>query len=175
VNLRFALRHAMREGRSSWRRIGLYMSAITLGVGALVAINSFRGNIIQALQRESRSLLGADLEIHSRPPFPTPVQLVLDSVAESGTPMSYVTSLPSMARSPRTELSRLVQVRALEGLFPYYGEITTDPVEARSRLQGEAVAVVDAAVPIQLDISVGDSLQLGEATFEISGIITSSP
>ena len=34
MNLRFALRHAMREGRSSWRRIGLYMSAITLGVGA---------------------------------------------------------------------------------------------------------------------------------------------
>lgn len=175
MNLRFALRHAMREGRSSWRRIGLYMSAITLGVGALVAINSFRGNIIQALQRESRSLLGADLEIHSRPPFPTPVQLVLDSVAASGTPMSYVTSLPSMARSPRTELSRLVQVRALEGLFPYYGEITTDPIEAWSRLQGEAVAVVDAAVPIQLDIGVGDSLQLGEATFEIAGIITSSP
>ena len=165
----------MREGRSSWRRIGLYMSAITLGVGALVAINSFRGNIVQAIQRESRTLLGADLEIHSRPPFPAPVQLVLDSVAESGAPMSYVTSLPSMARSPRTELSRLVQVRALEGLFPYYGEITTDPVEAWGRLQDETVAVVDVGVTIQLDIDIGDSLQLGEATFEIAGIITSSP
>ncbi len=175
MNLRFSIRHAIREGRSSWRRIGLYMSAITLGVAALVAINSFRGNIIDSIQREARGLLGADLEIHSRPPFPDPVQSVLDSAAASGTPLSYVTSLPSMARSAETDLSRLVQVRALEGGFPYYGEITTDPPVAWSRLQDEAVAIVDVAVPIQLDIEVGDTLQLGEASFEIAGIITSSP
>ena len=38
----FALRQAARETRASWRRVGLYMGSITLGVAALVAINSFR-------------------------------------------------------------------------------------------------------------------------------------
>ncbi len=78
MNLRFALRHARREGRSSLRRIGLYMAAITLGVAAIVAINSFRGNIIDAIRSESRSLLGADLEIHSRRVFPDVAENIAD-------------------------------------------------------------------------------------------------
>ena len=118
MSLLFALRHARREGRSSLRRIGLYMGAITFGVGALVAINSFRGDIVTAIRSESRSLLGADLEIHSRRSFPDAVQAILDSAAAAGVPVSYVTTMPSMARSPKTELSRLVQLRALEGRFP---------------------------------------------------------
>ncbi len=88
MNLRFALRHARREGRSSLRRIGLYMGAITLGVAAIVAINSFRGTIIDAIRSESRSLLGADLEIHSRRVFPDVVQSILDSAQAAGVPVS---------------------------------------------------------------------------------------
>ncbi len=175
MNLRFAVRHARREGRSSLRRIGLYMGAITLGVAAIVAINSFRGNIIDAIRSESRSLLGADLEIHSRRVFPDVVQSILDSARAAGVPVSYVTSMPSMARSPKTELSRLTQLRALEGDFPYYGEIGTDPVEAWGRLPEGRFAVAAAAVVAQLDIALGDSVQFGEATFEVIGIITSSP
>ena len=175
MNLRFAVRHARREGRSSLRRIGLYMGAITLGVAALVAINSFRRNIVDAIRSESRSLLGADLEIHSRRIFPDAVQAILDSAQAAGVPVSYVTSMPSMARSPKTELSRLTQLRALEGGFPYYGEIGTDPVDAWGRLPEGRFAVVDAAVTAQLDIEVGDTVQFGEAAFEIIGIITSSP
>ena len=175
MSLRFALRHARRESRSSFRRIGFYMVAITLGVAALVAINSFRGNIIAAIQSESRGILGADLELHSRRPFPDPVQAILDSAAAAAVPVSYVTRMPSMARSPRTELSRLVQLRALEGGFPYYGEIGTDPVEAWGHLHDGGLAVVDAGVTIQLGIDVGDTVQLGQASFVIAGLITSSP
>ncbi len=175
MNLRFALRHARREGRSSLRRIGLYMAAITLGLAAIVAINSFRGNIIDAIRSESRSLLGADLEIHSRRVFPDVVQSILDSAQAAGVPVSYVTSMPSMARSPKTGLSRLTQLRALEGGFPYYGEIGTDPVEAWSRLPEGRFAVAAAAVVAQLDIELGDSVQFGDAAFEVIGIITSSP
>ena len=175
MSLLFALRHARREGRSSLRRIGLYMGAITFGVGALVAINSFRGNIITAIRSESRSLLGADLEIHSRRSFPDAIQTILDSAAAGGVPVSYVTTMPSMVRSPKTELSRLVQLRALEGGFPYYGEIATDPVEAWNRLSTGRFAVVDPAVIAQLDIEVGDTVQLGEVVFTIAGVITSSP
>ena len=151
------------------------MGAITLGVAALVAINSFRGNIVEAIRSESRTLLGADLEVHSSRRFPAPVQAILDSAAAAGVPRSTVTSLPSMARSPVTEMSRLVHLRALEGDFPYYGEIGTDPTDAWGRLQEGRNAVVEAAVPAQLDVAVGDSVTVGEAAFQIIGVITSSP
>jgi putative ABC transport system permease protein len=151
------------------------MGAITLGVAALVAINSFRGNIVEAIRSESRALLGADLEVHSSRRFPDPVQGILDSAAAAGVPRSTVTSLPSMARSPVTEMSRLVHLRAIEGDFPYYGEIGTDPTDAWGRLQEGRHAVVEATVTAQLDIAVGDSVTVGEAAFQIIGIITSSP
>jgi putative ABC transport system permease protein len=150
------------------------MGSITLGVAALVAINSFRGDVIAAVNAESRNLLGADLEIHSRRALPEPVRDLLDSVASTGTPISYVTTFPSMALALKSDLTRLVQVRALSGGYPYYGAIETEPAGVWADLQDGRHAVVDRAVVVQLDVSVGDTLAIGESRFEITGVISSS-
>lgn len=171
----FALKHALREGRNTWRRLGLYMVAITLGVAALVAINSFRANILEAIQAESRSLLGADLEIHSSRAFPDSVEALLDSLEAASVPISRMTTTPSMAFSTRTELSRLAQVKALDGAYPYYGLLETDPQAAWSELGVDRNVVVDPALLLQLDVTVGDTLQIGEIVFRIGGTVTTSP
>ncbi|MDH5804942.1 MAG: FtsX-like permease family protein, partial [Gemmatimonadota bacterium] len=163
------LKHARREARSSWRRIGVYMSAISLGVGALVAINAFRGNVFTSIRTQSRALLGADLEIHSSRAFPDSIQTVLDSAEAAGTPVSYVTTMPSMARGVSTDATRLVQVRSVTGGYPYYGEIVTEPERAWQRLHDGQSAVVDQAALIQLGLSVGDSIQIGAQKFEVIG------
>jgi putative ABC transport system permease protein len=175
MNLPFALRHAAREGRSTWRRIGLYMGSITLGVAALVAINSFRTNILLSIQEESRSLLGADLEFHSRRAFPDSVSALVDSLQTAGVPTSYITTVPSMAYAPSTDFSRLVQVKALEGEYPYYGSIDTEPASAWGRIREGRYAAVDPAVTIELDIGVGDTILINDVPFAIAGVITTSP
>ncbi len=175
MRLSFAMRHALREGRSTWRRIGLYMGSITLGVAALVAINSFRTSVIASVRAESRALLGADLELHSRRPFSEPIVGLLDSLSDAGTAVSFMTTVPSMAYSPNTEFSRLVQIKALEGAFPYYGTIGTDPQEAWNAFREGPKAVVDPAVTIELDIGVGDTILVNEFPLEIAGVITDSP
>jgi putative ABC transport system permease protein len=116
---------ARREGRSSRRRLGLYMGSISLGVAALVSINSFRSNVIDAIHSESRGLLGADLELRSLRPFPDTLQKLLDSLVSSGIPISNATNFASMALAPRTQRTRMVEVRAMSGDFPYYGTIAT--------------------------------------------------
>ncbi|MEE8148603.1 MAG: hypothetical protein V3T24_13425, partial [Longimicrobiales bacterium] len=70
MNVGFTVRLAWREGRASYRRLGVYMASITLGVAALVAIHSFQGDVTRALDEESRTLLGADIRISSRRPIP---------------------------------------------------------------------------------------------------------
>src|SRR5690606_9189307 len=122
----FAVRLAWRESRSSWRRIGIYMAAISMGVAALVAINSFRANVLTSIRTDARTLLGADLRLESNATFPADVRAVLDSVAAEGVPVSYVTSTASMVYSPRTGRSRLFQLRAIEGTFPHYSEPVTE-------------------------------------------------
>lgn len=175
MNLFFTFRMAARESRSSRRRIGLYMGAITLGVTALVAINSFRANVSSAISRESRNLLGADLELRTRVPFGDSTMALLDSAAVAGTPVSYLTSFASMALAPRSGLTRLVEVRAVSGDFPYYGAIETEPADRWRRLQAARRALVDQAVLIQLAVAVGDTLRIGDGWFVIDGVLTRVP
>ncbi len=175
MSLHFTLAMARREGRSSWRRIGFYMASITLGVGALVAINSFRSDVTAAIHREARTLLGADLRLSSRRPLPDTVQSLLDSLTGAGAEASYVTSFSSMALATRTGRTRLVNVRGLEGGFPFYGEVETDPAGSWSELQSGRHALVDRSVLIYLGARVGDELRIGQASFTIAGSIVRMP
>lgn len=171
----FPVAMALRESRATRRRLGLYMGSITLGVAALVAINSFRTNVTAAIEGQARTLLGADLELRTRRAFAKPMRALLDSLERAGTPVSYVTSFGSMALATRTGLTRLVDVRALTGGFPYYGRIDTDPPGGRQALEQDQVALADSAVLVALEVEVGDTLAIGDARFTIAGAVTSVP
>lgn len=171
MRLPFALALAWREGRSSWRRIGLYMGAIALGVAALVAINSFRENVLTTLRAEGRTLLGADVRLRSDDPFPEPVLAVLDSVEAAGVSVSYQTRLGSMVLAPATGRTRLMQVRLVSGKYPYYGDVVTEPADHWPPQPGGREALVDPAVLVQLDAAVGDSLAIGNAVFRIAATV----
>ena len=55
-----------RESRTMRSRLLLYMSSVSLGIGALVAIDSFSANVLASVSDSSRSLLGGDLALLSR-------------------------------------------------------------------------------------------------------------
>ena len=174
MNARFVFRHALRESRASWKRLGLYMSSITLGVAALVAINSFRTNAKESVKSESRALLGADLRVWSNRPFPQPMESVLDS-ATSKYKVARVTQLVSMGVNAYTGAARIVQLRAIEAGYPFYGSIETLPANQWSTIQQRGRAVVDEAVLTDLGMSVGDSLLLGNASFVIAATFKKPP
>ncbi len=171
----YAITMARREGRSSRRRLGLYAGSISLGVAAVVSINSFRANVIDAIHAESRALLGADLELRSLRPFPDAVQQLLDSIEAAGTPTSYVTTFASMALAKKTGKTRLVDVRAVTGEFPYYGAIESVPPGRWQTIQSDRLALVDPSVLVQLDIAVGDTLSIGTAAFVVHGVLSKVP
>lgn len=170
----FALRQAARETRASWRRVGLYMGSITLGVAALVAINSFRANVEDSVGASGRELLGSDIRLRSSVPFPKPVQAVLDSMARAGHPVDYAVNLASMALAPRTGLTRLVQVRGTGNALPMYGHWDTDPPGAWATFRGHDGAVVDPPILLQLGIHVGDTLAVGTRRFPVLGTLQGS-
>ena len=75
-----------------------------------------------------------------------------------------------MVFAPHSQQTRLVQVRALTGAYPYYGTVETDPPDRWPALQTGRNALVDPAVLIHLDAHVGDTLTVGEARFVIAGM-----
>ena len=172
--MNFVFRHAVREGRASWKRLALYMSSITLGVAALVAINSFRTNAVNSVAAESRGLLGADLRLSSNRAFPGPVQLLLDSAAAKYD-VARVTTVVSMGVAAYSGETRLVQLRAIEPGYPFYGDVVTQPRAAWRELHERRTAVVDEALLTQLGMQPGDTLLLGEAPFVISAAFVKAP
>jgi putative ABC transport system permease protein len=174
VRAPFWLKLAWREGRSSGRRLAVYMGAITLGVAALVAINSFRAQVVESIDDEARTLLGADLRLDSNRAFPDSITAVLDSAAAAGVPVAYMTTTVSVALTNAGGL-QLVQVRGLDGDYPFYGEMGTDPPGAWGLLREPDAVLVEHVLLEQLGAVIGDSLRLGEAWFVIRASLTSLP
>ncbi len=175
MSLRFTLAMARREARATRRRLALYIVAITLGVAALVAINSFKANVTSAVSGQARDLMGADLQLGSRWGFTEDIEAFIDSLVADSTDVSRVLSFSSMALATRSGLTRLVEVQAPSGGYPFYGELTTEPPGLWHEFRSARQALVDPALLVQLDAQVGDTLAIGQARFVIAGTVTKIP
>ena len=166
---------AWKESRTARRRLLLYMSSISLGVAALVAIDSFASNTQRSVREQARALLGGDIALSSRQPFHMPLAAALDSLRTEGVALTDVTTFTSMALVERTGGTRLAQIRAVTPGYPFYGEILTQPAGQWARLQSGRFALVDPALLLAVDGHVGDTLALGFARFIVIGTLTSVP
>src|SRR3982751_1584355 len=170
------LRLAWRESRTARRRLLLYMSSISLGVAALVAIDSFASNTQPSVREPARALLGGDISLTTRlPNYPRPIVYALDSLNREGVGLAQVSTFSSMALLERTGHTRLAQIRAVTERYPLYGEIITSPARQWSRLQQGRFALVDPSLLVALDARVGDTLALGLSRFIIIGTLVAVP
>lgn len=178
TSLGFIARLAWRDTRASWRKLLLLTAAVMAGVGALVAINSFTENIKASVAEQAQALLGADLALQSRASVDTSTTAtaLLDSLRNvAGDSLRTARSASFIAMAHHQEGgTRLVQVRTVDEGWPYYGNITTNPVDAWSALQRGAI-IVDPSLLAALDIQVGDTIGLGESRFEVAGTVTNAP
>lgn len=171
----FILKMAWREAKGEGaRRLWLLSAAIVAGVAALVAINSFTENMRRSVIDQARAIVGADVVFRSTRPFPASVEAVFDSLATKRD-RSRVTSLIAMGYVPRTQGVRLVQVRAVEPGYPFFGTIVTEPAGLwRDFAAGKGVLVDPVLLPA-LEAKLGDTLAIGEGRFPIVGQVLSVP
>jgi len=172
LNLPWLLRMAWRDSRRNRSRLILFISSIILGIAALVAIYSFGDNLRNDIDNQAKTLLGADLAIYSNQAPKPEIQKLIDSLGDQ---RSQELSFASMVYFPRSNGTRLVQVRALSGSFPYYGVIETTPVAANKSFRQGRSALVDKTLMLQYRAKVGDSVRIGELSFIIAGILNKAP
>lgn len=166
------LNMAWRDSRRNRGKLLLFISSILLGIAALVAINSFSANLQKDIQRESKSLLGADLILEANQPAPPVVEGIMDTLdGERAAARFFI----SMALFPKSNDTRLVQVRALEGDFPFYGTIVSQPKSAAKAFQKNKTALVDKTLMMQFALVPGDSVKIGDQTFMIEGQLDGAP
>ncbi|MGY8779705.1 MAG: ABC transporter permease, partial [Longimicrobiales bacterium] len=171
----FALKLALRESRYGFRRVGVYMASITLGVAALVSIHSFRDDFSRSVQEEADVLMGANARFADDKPIGPEIRAVIDSLRDEGVESARVTTASSMILAPTSDVVRLLQVRALDQGYPYYGDVATEPAGVWGAHLEPGKVLVDPAVLTQLRVSIGDSLVVGTVRLVIAGTVDDLP
>ncbi len=169
----FILKMAWRDSRRNRARLLLFISAIIVGVAALTAVRSFTVNLTADIDREAKTLLGADLLIEGNQPLPD--SLMSRVMAVPGVERSRVQNLLSMVYFPRTNDTRLTQVRAAEPGYPYFGKWKSEPQNAYQSFHNGQTALIEHALLIQFGIQKGDSIRIGDQSFIIEGDLLSRP
>ncbi|HEY4248028.1 MAG TPA: FtsX-like permease family protein [Lacunisphaera sp.] len=170
--MNFIFKMAWRDTRASRRRLLLFSLAIVLGVASLVAVGSLRENLKQAIEEQTKTLLGADLVVTSRAKLDEGATKFVDGL---GGEQSYEISFNSMLVVPGTGQTRLVQVRALDGGFPFYGNFVTEPAGARATIAEGRSAVLEEGVMVQFGLKPGDKVKLGSTEFTLAAGLKEVP
>ncbi|WP_339633803.1 ABC transporter permease, partial [Bizionia echini] len=162
---------AWRDAKASKVRLLLFIASIILGIAAVVSIQLFSTNLKDNIQSQSKTLMGADFIIDSRQEPTARAKAIIDSLNPDASEVNFV----SMVAFPKNGGSKLVKVRGLEGNFPFYGKIKSEPETAASVYQESGGALVDATLLLQFNIKPGDSIKIGALTLPISGALKSIP
>ena len=183
----------MRLGwRTLWRdlRAGdlrLLIVAVTLAVAALTAVGFFADRLKNGLQRDARQMLGGDAVVQSDQPTP---QLFLDKARALGLQTTAHLGFPTMARATEAQggAAKLVALKAVSAGYPLRGRMqiavsattsvapsTTPSGQATSTIPAPGTAWVGDGLLEALNLSVGDTLLLGEAAFKIDKLIVFEP
>ena len=163
---------AWRDSRSHRRKLLLFTSSISIGIGALVGLSSLSSTLQEAMDQQAAALLGADMALTSRQPFTSATEALIDSL---GGVQAHQVAFNSMIYLPKTQSTRLAQIRALSGPFPFYGELKTAPASAAQTFRTQPHALVDEALMLQFSATVGDSIKIGDTVFLIGGRLLRIP
>ncbi|TYR34174.1 FtsX-like permease family protein [Sphingobacterium phlebotomi] len=175
MNWRWVFLMAWRDSRKNRSRLLLFISSIVFGIAALVAMKSFNENLKRDIDTQAALLIGADLDLHSTRKPDSSTLAFIDSIKKLSEQTASEERFMSMIRFPKADGSRLVQVRALTGDFPFYGNLETLPEDAYKRFGKDPEVLVEKTLMIQYNAQLHDPVQLGTTNFTISGNLITQP
>ena len=178
-----ALRFALRELRGGLNGFRIFMACLILGVAAIATVGSLTKAIEEGLEREGQTILGGDLEINS---FQKAFDADLLEWANARGQVSESVRLRTMARIDGDEsltvtgdTSTLVELRAVDELYPLYGTFDTTPQLDNKALfdkRGDTWgAAVDPLLAERLNVKLGDTLSFGKIKADIRAFIDREP
>lgn len=173
------LRQLRRESRGSGMRLVFFILCLAVGVAAVVAVSTFSSGLETGVRREARSLLAADLAIRGRQPvdpaFLAAVDALPDAERTDVMEMLTVVAVPSPSEEDTPGASLLTELKAVDGEYPFYGELELRPSARLADLLDAESAVVGPQLLERLELDIGDTLRIGGQSFTIRGVVDAEP
>ncbi|WP_062372791.1 FtsX-like permease family protein [Halomonas sp. KX33721] len=167
INWRLAARSLKRDLRAADVR-ALFV-ALVLAVAASTMIAFFLDRLERGLERQAGQMLGGDLVLEQRDPFPEELRNTLE---QAGFTLSDQVDLVSMIS--QGERFQPASLKAVDDVYPHYGVSHVDRGSGVEQIAsgppaGEVWA--DPRLAELIDIEIGDRVQVGQTELTISGII----
>lgn len=149
--------------------------ALVLAVTSITAVNFFTNRIALHLNSEGGLLLGGDLVVLSDHALPSSYNAF---AKQSGLQTSATVEFSSMAING--EKNQLAEVKGLSEGFPLRGDLGVQfsaNVAAQSvqKIPNKGEVWIEPRLANAINVQLGDSLELGESHFKITGILAREP
>lgn len=141
--------------------------ALTLAVACVLALGSISDRMERGLSQQSRDFLAGDKVLRSAHPAD---EQWLTQAKHDGLNVSRQLSFTTMTFAG--DRPQLADVKATDTLYPLYGELITQPAGLRPK-PGEVL--VASRLLSLLNLKVGDSLDVGDATLKVAGVVVQEP
>ena len=176
--------------RNLWRdlrsgELNLLIVSVVLAVAALSAVGFFSDRLQAGLWRDARQLIGGDAVVVSDKPTS---EIFLQKAKQLGLQINATLSFPSMARADDAQggETKLVAIKAVSEGYPLRGQLSLLNTPGSSKANEVATSLtrqvpppgqtwVDPALLEVLNLKLGDSLWLGDKSFQISALIDREP
>ncbi|ATZ10941.1 putative ABC transporter permease subunit YbbP [Erwinia amylovora] len=141
--------------------------ALTLAVACVLALGSLSDRMEKGLTQQSRDFMAGDRTLRSGKEVPGEW---LDKARSEGLQVGRQLTFMTMAFAGDTP--QLAAVKAVDSLYPMFGQLSTAPVGLKP-----AAGTVLAAPRLLdlLDRKAGDNLDVGDTTLRISGEVIQEP
>jgi len=171
--LRFALRSLWRDLKSG--ELAVLLLALTVAVLALTAVGFFTSRISGAVYAQASEVLAADLRVESSHALDFKY---FSEAARRGLRSAQLVQLATAIF--HGEASQLTSLVAVSAGYPLRGSVrVADRPFGAARITQDIPAPgeawLDARLIAQLDVPVGDAVQIGAATFRITRVLDYRP
>lgn len=171
------LRSMLREARGGLGRTLFLVACLAIGVAAVVGVAALVRAMESGIASQSRRLLAADLEISSRRPLPEVADETVRALAPSARRVTVheLVTLVGRRTSDGVVGSRLVELKAVQGDYPFYGELVLDPPDARVADLHPSTVFCAPELLAGLGMELGDELVIGRRPYRVAAAILEEP
>lgn len=162
------IRLAWREIVNSKRFSLFFVLNLTLGLTGFIALDAFKFSVEKSIYDGSKSLIGADFQVVASRALTSEENSKIAEAIGPNFQRAEIIELFTMASGPVG--SRLVQLRAIDNYYPFYGELILEnaslgkPGMERS-LNTKKNAWIYPELIAQLGNTIGSTIKIGESSF----------
>ncbi len=167
IHLRFVLREIVQSGRQA----SIFTLCVVLSIATTVALNSFKTDVNRTISKDARALHGGDIILHSHYDFSPGLTAAVGKLDDSIQSETRSWEFYSLVQNPTNKATRLSDIKVVQPAYPLYGDVILQSGRELGEQLRSGRAVVAPELLELLDLTVGNSLQVGEELLQIVDVV----